>query len=127
MIVNGTKIEGAPKVVEVPVKGKTLKLTMVHIGADEKADCEFKWNEAPEGVTIETKKVGNRVASTIKMGKKVMFECLTAQSVFAVLEAAFGWTQSKSDGVYKKSNPSRKEAKAGGATKVVVTVGEGAL
>lgn len=127
MIINGTKVEGAPKAVIVTVKGKELKLTLVHIGADEVPEQKFTWKEAPEGVTIETIKVGNRVASTIKQGKKVIFEDLTAQSVFAVLNAAFDWSTGKSDGIYKKSNPSRKEAQKGAVAVVKVAVGDGSL
>ena len=62
------------------------------------------------------------MASTIKANNKVVFENLTAQSVFQVLNAKFGWTVGKADSVYKKSNPTRKEFKAsGGASKVVIT------
>jgi hypothetical protein len=132
MIINGKKIDGQPKQVKVTVAGKELDLTMVFIGKDEKADAKFKWNEAPEGIVLESVKVGNRVATTIsaiekgKDGKpdthKVVFEDLTAQSAFQVLNAKFGWTIGKADSVYKKSNPTRKESKAGaGASKVVIT------
>jgi hypothetical protein len=122
MIINGKKIEGQPKQVKVPVNGKELDLTMVFISKDEKADATFKWVEAPEGVEIESVKVGNRIASTIKADKKVVFENLTAQSVFQVLNAKFGWSVGKADSVYKKSNPTRKESKASaGASKVTIT------
>ncbi len=122
MIINGKKIEGSPKQAKVVVAGKELELTLVYIGKDEKPEAKFKWIEAPEGVEIESVKVGNRVASTIKANNKVVFENLTAQSVFQVLNAKFGWTVGKADAVYKKSNPTRKESKAsGGASKVVIT------
>ena len=132
MIINGKKIEGQPKQVKVTVAGKELDLTMVFIGKDEKPEAKFKWNESPDGITLESAKVGNRVATTISViekGKdnkpdtqKVVFENLTAQSTFQVLNAKFGWTIGKADSVYKKSNPTRKESKAGaGAAKVVIT------
>lgn len=132
MIINGTKFDGQPKQVKVTVAGKELELTMVYIGKDEKADASFKWCEAPEGIEIQSVKVGNRVASTItvvepakdgkKETRKVVFEALTSQSVFQVLNTKFGWTLGKADSVYKKSNPTRKEAKAGaGASKVTIT------
>lgn len=122
MIINGNKIEGSPKQAKVVVAGKELELTLVYIGKDEKADATFRWNEAPEGIEIESVKVGNRVATTIKANKKVVFENLTAQATFQVLNAKFGWTIGKADAVYKKSNPKRKESKAGaGASKVVIT------
>jgi len=125
MIVNGVKVDGTPKVVEVKVADKMLKLTLSHIAEAETVEAEFKWVTAPEGIEIISKKVGNRVSTTIKKDKKVIFENLTAQSAFAVLEAAFGWTTSKSDGIYKKSNPARKESKKATASVVVVESKEG--
>ena len=132
MIINGKKIEGQPKQVKVTVAGKELDLTLVYVNKDEKPEAEFKWNETPESIEIESVKVGNRVATTIstiekdKDGKpdvhKVVFEDLTAQSTFQILNAKFGWSIGKADSVYKKSNPTRKESKAGaGASKVVIT------
>lgn len=122
MIINGKKFDGQPKQVKVTVAGKELDLTMAYIGKDESPDAKFNWNEAPEGIEIESVKVGNRVATTIKADKKVVFENLTAQSTFQILNAKFGWTVGKADAVYKKSNPARKESKAGaGASKVVIT------
>lgn len=128
IMVNGTAIEGMPKVVEVPVAGKTLKLTLVHIGEAEAP--EHKWTWAPVNgnteLQAETIKVGNRVATTLKVKGKAVFTNLTAQSVFEVILAKFGQSTSTTDSIYKRSNPARKEAKAGGAAKVVVEVKEGA-
>jgi hypothetical protein len=131
MIVNGTKVEGTPKSVKVTVKGKELELTMAYIAEADVVEHTFNWCETPSAdIVIESRKSGNRVVTSIiqakkddkgKVTKKVIFDSLTAQSAFSVLETVFGWSKSKSDTVYKKSNPGRKESKQGAASKIVIT------
>lgn len=125
MIVNGVKVEGTPKKVNVEVAGKMLKLNLSHIGENEVVEAEFKWIEAPEGFEISSKKLGNRISTTIKKGKQVLFEALSAQATYLVLEAAFGWTPNKSNGIYTKSNTTRKESQAKSKAEVTVTAKPG--
>lgn len=123
MIINGIAVEGAPKKVKLPIKGQEVELTMAYINEDEKIDVEFKWMKAPEGMEIISKKLGNRVATTIIKNGVVIFENLTAQSVFQVLGTAFNWTVGQCDGVYKKSNPLRKEYKLDKIEQLILTDG----
>lgn len=124
MIVNGMQVEGTPKQVEFPIKGKAYNLTMAHISADSAIDCEFQWVEAPEGVTIISRKLGGLIATTMIKDGVILFDSLTAASVFTVLEVAFGWSNGKAKSVYAKSNPQRKESKkAPSANKVILEAG----
>ena len=123
MVINGKNVEGTPKQAQVTVNGKVLKLTLVYIGEGEVPEAKFNWTPV-EGVAATTTKVGNRVATELKVGKKTIFTNLTAQSVFAVVEAKYGQAPSKTDSIYKKANPARKESKQGTAATVTVEAGE---
>lgn len=123
LFVNGNAVEGMPKQVKVTVAKKDLDLTLVYIAETEQG-TKFTWTPVAGKANIkcETVKVGNRVATSLKDGDKVIFTNLTAQSVFAVVNAVFGQPVGTTDSIYKKSNPERKESKASaGAAKVVIT------
>jgi hypothetical protein len=123
IIVNGNAVEGMPKQVKVTVAKKELELTLVYVGKDEKG-TKFTWKPvaSKEDLVCTTVKAGNRVSTEIKQGDKVIFTNLTAQSVFTIVNAVFGQPISTTNSIYTKSNPDRKESKAGaGAAKVVIT------
>jgi len=123
IIVNGKKVEGCPKMVKVPVNGKELDLTLVYVN-DSENPIKWDWKPVPgnDKLVAKTSKAGNRVATTIEYDKKVIFTNLTAQSVFAVINAKFSQPVSTTDGIYKKCNPARKESKGNsGNSKVVIT------
>ena len=122
-IINGKKVDGNPKKAEVTINGKVVQLTLVYIGEAEPKEAKFTWTPV-DGITASTEKVGNRVATTLKADRKILFTNLTAQSVFAVIEAKFGQAPSKTDSIYKKANPARKESKQGAAQAVTVEAGE---
>lgn len=122
-IINGKSIDTNAKKAEVLINGKTVELTLVYIAETETPDAQFEWTPI-DGITAVTTKVGNRVATSLKAGKKVLFTNLTAQSVFTVIDAKFGQAPSKTDSLYKKANPARKESKQGTAQAVKVEQGE---
>ncbi len=121
--INGKTVEGSPKSVKVPVNGKELDLTLVYVNDSENP---IKWDWKPisgnDKLVAKSSKSGNRVSTTIEFDKKVIFTNLTAQSVFAVVNAKFSQPVSTTDSIYKKCNPARKEGKGNtGSSKVVIT------
>jgi len=122
VIINGRAVEGSPKAVKVTVNGKELDLTLVYVLESENP---IKWEWHPiygiDKLVAKSVKVGNRVATTLEYDKKVIFTNLTAQSVFAVINAKFSQPISTTDSIYKRSNPARKESKGNIGSKVVIT------
>lgn len=121
--INGKTVEGAPKMVKVPVNGKELDLTLVYVSESENP-IKWDWKPIPgnDKLVAKSSKSGNRVATTLVYDKKEVFTNLTAQSVFAVINAKFSQPVAVTDGIYKKCNPARKEGKGNtGSSKVVIT------
>jgi len=123
IIINGRPVEGLPKSVRVPVNGKELDLTLVYV-SDTENPIKWDWKPIPgnDKLVAKSSKSGNRVSTTIEYDKKVIFTNLTAQSVFAVINAKFSQPVSTTDGIYKKCNPARKEGKGNsGSSRIVIT------
>lgn len=123
IIVNGKNVEGSPKMVKVPVNGKELDLSLVYVNDSENP---IKWDWHPiygnDKLVAKSAKSGNRVATTLEFGGIPVFTNLTAQSVFAVINAKFSQPVSTTDSIYKRSNPLRKESKGKtGSAKMVIT------
>lgn len=123
IIVNGKKVEGSPKMVKVPVNGKEVDLTLVYVNDSENP---IKWDWQPvagnDKLVAKSAKSGNRVATTLEFGGIPVFTNLTAQSVFTVINAKFSQPVSVTDGIYKRSNPLRKESKGKtGSARMVIT------
>lgn len=123
IIVNGKKVEGSPKMVKVPVNGKEVDLTLVYVNDSENP---IKWDWHPvsgnEKLVAKSAKSGNRVSTTLEFGGIPVFTNLTAQSVFAVINAKFSQPVSTTDSIYKRSNPLRKESKGKtGSARMVIT------
>jgi hypothetical protein len=123
VVINGKKVEGCPKMVRVPVNGKELDLTLVYVN-DSENPIKWDWKPVPgnDKLVAKTAKSGNRVATTIEFGGIPVFTNLTAQSVFAVINAKFSQPISTTDSIYKKCNPLRKESKGNsGSARMVIT------
>ena len=103
----GKFINGYLGNVSVTVDGKEIHLSLTHIMPNEPVEATFEWNTAPEGFKIIGRKSGKRIAHTILYNGLVIFESLTAQAVFRLLEAKFGWSRNTSNRIYVKSNPCR--------------------
>lgn len=126
MIINGQKIESLAKQVTTAIGGKEVTLNMAYISEVEAKDAltfEFNPLKDKEGYIAKALKSGNKIAIELvkkatKKGEKdtVVFSNLTAQSLFTVLEAAFGQSKSTSNGIYVRSNPARKQASKGAAS-----------
>lgn len=134
MIINGQTVETMAKQVTTTIGGKEVTLNMAYISEVEAKDAtrfEFNPLKDKEGYTAKATKAGNKVAIELikkatKKGEKdiVVFSNLTAQSLFTVLEAAFGQSRATSNSIYVRSNPTRKQAsKAASSIKVEVEGG----
>ncbi len=134
MIINGQKIETMAKQVTTAIGGKEVTLNMAYISEPEQKDAltfEFNPLKDKEGYTAKATKAGNKIAIELvkkatKKGEKdtVVFSNLTAQSLFTVLEAAFGQSRATSNNIYVRSNPARKQAsRAASSIKVEVEAG----
>lgn len=135
MIINGQKIETMAKQVTTAIGGKEVTLNMAYIPEVEAKDAltfEFNPLKDKEGYIAKALKSGNKISielvkkATGKKGEKdtVVFSNLTAQSLFTVLEAAFGQSRATSNSIYVRSNPARKQASKGAASiKVEVEAG----
>jgi len=134
MIINGQKIETMAKKVTTTIAGKEVTLNMAYISEVEAKDAlTFEFNPLKDRTDYIAKatKAGNKVAIKLvkkatKKGEKdtTVFSNLTAQSLFTVLEQAFGQSRSVSNSIYVRSNPARKQAsKAAASIKVEVKDG----
>lgn len=134
MIINGQKIETMAKQVTTAIGGKEVTLNMAYITDVEAKDAtrfEFNPLKDKEGYIAKALKSGNKISIELikkatKKGEKdtIVFSNLTAQSLFTVLEAAFGQSKSTSNNIYVRSNPARKQASKGAASiKVEVEAG----
>ena len=134
MIINGQKIETMAKQVTTTIGDKEVTLNMAYISEVEAKDAltfEFNPLKDKEGYIAKALKSGNKVAIELikkatKKGEKdtTVFSNLTAQSLFTVLEAAFGQSRATSNNIYVRSNPARKQASKGAASiKVEVEAG----
>ena len=134
MIINGQKIETMARQVTTAIGGKEVTLNMAYITEVEAKDAltfEFNPLKDKEGYIAKALKSGNKIAIELvkkatKKGEKdtVVFSNLTAQSLFTVLEAAFGQSKSTSNSIYVRSNPARKQAsRAASSIKVEVEGG----
>lgn len=134
MIINGQKIETMAKKVSTTIGGKEVTLNMAYISETEQKDAlTFEFNPLKDKTDYIARatKAGNKVAIELvkkatKKGEKdtTVFTNLTAQSLFTVLEAAFGQSRATSNSIYVRSNPARKQAsKAAASIKVEVKDG----
>lgn len=134
MIINGQKIESLAKQVSTKIADKEVTLNMAYISEVEAKDAltfEFNPLKDRDGYVAKATKSGNKVAIELvkkatKKGEKdtVVFSNLTAQSLFTVLEAAFGQSRATSNSIYVRSNPARKQAsRAASSIKVEVEAG----
>lgn len=134
MIINGQKIDQMAKQVTTKIGDKEVTLNMAYITDVEATDAthfEFNPLKDKEGYIAKALKSGNKIAIELikkatKKGEKdiVVFSNLTAQSLFTVLEAAFGQSKSTSNSIYIRSNPTRKQAsRAASSIKVEVEAG----
>ena len=136
MIINGQKIETMAKQVTTAIGGKEVTLNMAYITDVEAKDAtrfEFNPLKDKDGYTAKATKAGNKISIELikkatKKGEKdtTVFSNLTAQSLFTVLEAAFGQSRSTSNSIYVRSNPARKQASKGAAS-IKVNVEGGVL
>jgi len=134
MIINGQTVETMAKQVSTTIAGKEVTLNMAYISETEQKDAltfEFNPLKDKDGYTAKATKAGNKVAIELikkatKKGEKdtTVFTNLTAQSLFTVLEAAFGQSRATSNSIYVRSNPARKQAsRAASSIKVEVEAG----
>ena len=136
MIINGQKIESLAKKVSTTIAGKEVTLNMAYISETEQKDAtHFEFNPLKDRTDYIAKatKAGNKISIELikkatKKGEKdtVVFSNLTAQSLFTVLEAAFGQSRSISNSIYVRSNPARKQASRAAAS-IKVEVKDGVL
>lgn len=134
MIINGQTVETMAKQVSTTIAGKEVTLNMAYISETEQKDAlTFEFNPLKDKTDYIARavKAGNKVAIELikkatKKGEKdtTVFTNLTAQSLFTVLEAAFGQSRATSNSIYVRSNPARKQAsKAAASIKVEVEAG----
>jgi len=136
MIINGQEVSQMAKRVTTSVNGKEVTLNMAYISDVEAKDAltfEFNPLKDKDGYVAKAVKAGNKVAIELvkkatKKGEKdtVVFSNLTAQSLFTVLEAAFGQSRATSNSIYVRSNPARKQASKAAAS-ITVNVEGGVL
>lgn len=136
MIINGQKIDQMAKQVTTKIGDKEVTLNMAYITDVEAKDAltfEFNPLKDKEGYMAKALKSGNKIAIELvkkatKKGEKdtTVFSNLTAQSLFTVLEAAFGQSRSTSNSIYVRSNPARKQASKAAAS-ITVNVEGGVL
>lgn len=136
MIINGQTIEQMAKQVGTTINGKEVTLNMAYITDVEMTDAiSFEFNPLKDKTdyTARATKAGNKIAielvkkATTKKGEDtVVFSNLTAQSLFTVLETAFGQSRSTSNNIYVRSNPARKQASRS-ASSITVNVEAGVL
>lgn len=136
MIINGQTIEQMAKQVGTTINGKEVTLNMAYITDVEMTDAiSFEFNPLKDKTdyTARAVKAGNKIAielvkkATTKKGEDtVVFSNLTAQSLFTVLETAFGQSRSTSNNIYVRSNPARKQASRS-ASSITVNVEGGVL
>ena len=136
MIINGTLVETMAKQVSTTVSGKEVTLNMAYITdveATQATKFEFNPLKDKDGYTARAVKAGNKIA--IELVKKatskkeedtVVFSNLTAQSLFTVLETAFGQSKATSNNIYVRANPARKQASKSAAS-IIVNVEGGVL
>ena len=136
MIINGQTVETMAKQVSTTINGKEVTLNMAYITeVDAKDATHFEFNplKDKEGYTARAVKAGNKIA--IELVKKatnkkeqdtIVFSNLTAQSLFTVLETAFGQSRATSNNIYVRSNPARKQASRA-ASSITVNVEGGVL
>lgn len=136
MIINGQTVETMAKQVTTAIGGKEVTLNMAYISEVEAKDAltfEFNPLKDKEGYIAKALKSGNKISIELvkkatKKGEKdtTVFSNLTAQSLFTVLEAAFGQSRATSNSIYVRSNPARKQASKGAAS-IKVNVEGGVL
>lgn len=135
MIINGQTVETMAKQVSTTINGKEVTLNMAYITEVEMTDAtQFEFNPLKDKTdyTARAVKAGNKIAielvkTTTKKGENtVVFSNLTAQSLFTVLESAFGQSRSTSNNIYVRSNPARKQASKSAAS-ITVNVEGGVL
>ena len=136
MIINGQTVETMAKQVSTTINNKEVTLNMAYITEVEMTDAtQFEFNPLKDKTdyTARAVKAGNKVA--IELVKKatnkkeqdtVVFSNLTAQSLFTVLETAFGQSRATSNNIYVRANPARKQASRA-ASSIIVNVEEGVL
>ena len=123
VIINGLKVEGFPKSVKCPIKGKEVDLNLTYI-ADAEKPSSWEWLpiSGNKDLMVKASKSGNKVSNEIIFKGNPIFTNLSAQSVFQVMLYAFGQPISTTDNNYKKGNPFRKESKSGSSSaKMVLT------
>lgn len=127
VIINGIQLDTKPKMVDITISGKAVKLTLTYVDNPNEAD-NWEWFPVPADRKLKAiaKKQGNKIENTLQYGEKTIFTNLSAQSVFEVVLAKYGQSKGVTDSIYKKSNPYRKESKNGGSSAKLVldTIGE---
>lgn len=136
MIINGQVVETMAKQVSTTISGKEVTLNMAYITDVEMTDAtQFEFNPLKDKTdyTARAVKAGNKIAIELvkkATGKKeqdtVVFTNLTAQSLFTVLESAFGQSKATSNNIYVRANPARKQASKSAAS-ITVNVEGGVL
>ena len=118
---NSKKMEIAGNQQAIKVNGKILQLTKVSSTGEK---IKGSWEFSPfSNVTVKCQKVADstKVVCSVIVREKEIAGNLSAQGMFDIVSQLTGLKREKVDSIYKKSNPFRKDGKAGKVSQIVDT------
>lgn len=105
----------------VKINGKVLQLTKVSISGE---NIKGSWEFSPfADVLVKCQKVADspKVVCSVFVREKEIASNLSAQGMFDIISQLTGIKRQRVDALYKKSNPYRKDGKAGKVSQIVDT------
>ena len=113
LVINGTEVSQHAKQVTCNIKDTevTLNCTYIHENELEQAyTSSFAVLANDKEIIVVYAKVSNRVSATIYINEVLAFSSLSMQAVFTVLSTAYGLSKSTLNGLYIRSNGTRKQS-----------------
>ena len=123
LVINGTEVSQHAKQVTCNIKDTevTLNCTYIHENELEQAyTSSFAVLANDKEIIVVYAKVSNRVSATIYINEVLAFSSLSMQAVFTVLSTAYGLSKSTLNGLYIRSNGTRKQSSSN-TSKVTVS------
>ena len=112
LVINGKEIETTAKQVVTTINGQEVSLNCTYIADVELEgayNSHFTLSHQDKAIEVHYAKAGNRVSASIYIDGKLAFSSLSMQAVFTVVNAAYGISKSTLNGLYVKSNGTRKQ------------------
>lgn len=113
LVVNGQEVAQHAKQVQVKIKDNEVTLNCTYIHESELANAytsSFNVTSKDKTIKVIYVKVENRVSASIYINETLAFSSLSMQGVFAVVNSAYGISKSTLNGLYVKSNATRKQS-----------------